>query len=463
MKRTTLAFAFTGLALGGGTTLLFAGDPPPPPPAASTTEAAEISQRVEDLGSADFRVREAAWKALVGYGAKARPALEAAVKSDNPSVRFRAEQLLARLSGGSQERPLDDGTPPGPAPGGSGRPGAGNTPAGPGRFFTDEDFERLMRETQERMKKMQEELRREFGGGPGFGPDVFGGGGQGGSGLGGRWRVLPGLDFNGRREIRVAVEGGTLRESFRGARIELIDTAPNGTTMSTVYEGRTLDAIFEARPGLRDEPKVKALLEKKAAEEAARAEREKGATPGQPPRGGSMSTGKTVMVTSQDGHTTVTVTETAPDGKQTTKTYEGADLESIKRDHPELADSLGGFRIQVGPGGGQGLRPMDPIPDDDLLGPDPAATGPFGLGLVPVDEALRTQLALEAGKGAVIVAVRPGSDADKLGLRAHDVITAVNGTAVTGAEQIAGLVQAAKDGPLTFDVLRGGKALTLKR
>ena len=75
---------------------LFAGEEPSAPvaPSASPDEQAAIARRIDELGSPDFRVREGATKALIEFGAKARPALTKALESDNPAVRFRADQLL---------------------------------------------------------------------------------------------------------------------------------------------------------------------------------------------------------------------------------------------------------------------------------------------------------------------------------------------------------------------------------
>ena len=462
MRRPTVALAFLGITLGAGGTVLFADDPAPPRPAPSAPAAepaGEIQQRVEDLGSADFRVREAAWKALVGYGERARPALEAALKSENPSVRFRAEQLLARLAGGAAERALDDGTnsaPALPVPGGT---SGGLVPVGPGRFFTDEDFARLMRETEARMKQFEEDMRRRVGNGGLSFPTPW---------LGVDPRMSPFLAGRADRDLRVHVDGGELRESGRGARLQLTEKAANGASKTTVYEARTLDALFEAYPDVKESLVVKALLERKAAEEAARAAREaqrKG--PGASPA--LRSTNKSVTVQSTDGKTTVTITETGPDGKSVSRTYEGSDLESIRRDHPELSESLGGMRIQIGPMSGPWARggpAREPADDDEPLDfgePGAGMTGPFGLGLAPVDDALRQHLRLDAGRGAVVAVVRPDSDAAKLGLVANDVITAINATPVTGPPHVAELIRGAKDGALAIDVLRAGQPLTLRR
>ena len=115
-----IAYVLAAAAAFGTVTAprLFAGDPP----AASAEEQERIARLVEDLGSADFRVREAATKALIEFGAKARPALEKAVTSDNPAVRFRADQLLQGLDGKKGEQKLGEDARPGRS-----QPGAGGS------------------------------------------------------------------------------------------------------------------------------------------------------------------------------------------------------------------------------------------------------------------------------------------------------------------------------------------------
>lgn len=477
MRRPALVLSL-GFLVGGGAVLpfhgvLFAGDPPP----LTAEEQTRVRQRIEDLASADFRVREAATKDLIEMGEKARGALTEAMKSDTPAVRFRAEQILQRLDGTAKERPLDDGTPaPKPNDGrGAGRRG-GLFGGGPG--FTDEQYDAWMAQVEQRMKELEERMRRAWDqdgvpGGLGWTP-WFGNGGS----------FPNGLDlFGGRRAATLRVDGGELRETPRGARLVLTDAGVDGRPLTTTYEGASLEAILSANPALREKAAVKALLEKKATLEKERETREAGRrNPFAPGSGGTIVGGqaRSVQIRSENGKTSVTITQTGPDGKQETKTYEGADLETIKREHPEIADMLGGFQIHVnrfgdpaGPGGGRpGFVPFPP-PTPGLGGtlddePDAflgeARTGPFGLALGPVGDALRAQLGIEEGHGALVMAVREGSEAEKLGLKVFDVVTTVNGTPIDSLDRVGSLLRGLdKDAALTVDVLRGGKTTTLKR
>jgi hypothetical protein len=71
MRRPALVLAF-GFLVGGGAVLpfhgvLFAGDPSP----LTAEEQTRVKQRIEDLASGDFRIREAAKDLTRGEGAAA--------------------------------------------------------------------------------------------------------------------------------------------------------------------------------------------------------------------------------------------------------------------------------------------------------------------------------------------------------------------------------------------------------
>ena len=361
MRRPALVLSL-GFLVGGSAVLpfhgaLFAGDPP----ALSAEEQTKMRQRIEDLASGDFRIREAATKDLIEMGEKARAALTEAMKSDSPAVRFRAEQILQRLDGTAKERPLDDGTQPPRRSDGGGRDGRGGMGGFSGGLFggggfTDDQYEAWMAQVEKRMRELEEQMRRDWDkdgvgrGGLAWGP-WFGNGGS----------FPGGLDALGARRAKtLRVDGGELRETARGAKLVLTDPGTDGQALTTTYEGASLDAILAANPALREKAAVKALLEKKAALAKERETREPGrANPFGLGQGGGQA--RSVRIQSENGKTTVTITQTGPDGKPETKTYEGADLETIKREHPELGDALGGFQMYVerfdgpaGPGGPRG-------------------------------------------------------------------------------------------------------------
>lgn len=70
------------------------------PPTATVQTPPAPEQLVRELGSPRFTVRERATDALWRLGEKARPALNAALRSDDPEVRDRAHQVLTRFDAG---------------------------------------------------------------------------------------------------------------------------------------------------------------------------------------------------------------------------------------------------------------------------------------------------------------------------------------------------------------------------
>lgn len=475
--------AVGALGVGVAPTSVRAGEPPA---GLTDAEAAEVARLVQDLGSADFRVREAATAALIGFGERARPALEAAAKSENPAVRFRADQLLAGLDGRKGERRLSDGSghaegAPGGGPGGGSGGGSVGDEAEQGfaRALKEsrEAMEKTLREMRERwgagrfddqrdeierrLREYQDDLERRFGAGPRVGP-----GPSDGHDWMRRW-----FDFGpqpGGRGVEVSAETDAhrlvLAERRNHVRLEL-RAKRDGESVAT-FSARSLDALLAAYPRLKDWPGVPDLLAKHeaAVKERQQAERERASRPG------PAVANRSISIESGPGRVKVTVSETGPDGKPVTKTYEGSDLETLRQRHPELREALGGFTVHLGPLP-RGFEPFVPgVPGGPPgFGDDhtPPQTGPFGLGLAEVDPVLRRHLGplgLEAGQGALVAAVREGSDAAQLGLREGDVIVRVNDTAVKALGDVGTAVRAVSDGgALSIEVLREGKRVTLTR
>jgi membrane-associated protease RseP (regulator of RpoE activity) len=85
----------------------------------------------------------------------------------------------------------------------------------------------------------------------------------------------------------------------------------------------------------------------------------------------------------------------------------------------------------------------------------------IGVSINPVDDALRAQLELPAGKGVVVNDVTSGSPAEKIGVKKHDIILELAGKPIDKPETLASQVQTNQDKPTTLRVLRGGKPITL--
>ena len=66
-------------------------------------------------------------------------------------------------------------------------------------------------------------------------------------------------------------------------------------------------------------------------------------------------------------------------------------------------------------------------------------------------------------EGAYVYSVEEGSPADEAGLKADDVITEVNGTKISGYEDLCGIISQSKEGDkLKLTVVRGGETVTEK-
>src|SRR5262249_13224970 len=79
----------------------------------------------------------------------------------------------------------------------------------------------------------------------------------------------------------------------------------------------------------------------------------------------------------------------------------------------------------------------------------------IGAGTVPLPRRIALRLGLTQTFGAVVSTVEAGSPADHAGLLSGDILLAVDGTEITGADDLVRLLDAEKiDRTVPFDVLR---------
>ncbi len=219
------------------------------------------------------------------------------------------------------------------------------------------------------------------------------------------------------------------------------------------------------------------------------------------PRQGMRNRNQSYSIEMRDGRVKVRVKEVV-DGKEQTREYEGESIEQLKKDHPELADVLGGFRLHVGPGAGAGRPDFDIEKfwsewnkdfDEDFWKNfqrdqertekwfrrlqeqrqrmmeelrqrfDTTAQGALlGARVTRPEEVLDAQLELR-GKGLVVDSVDPGSLADRLGMQRFDILIELAGREIAGAADVGAVLRGRKEGdPLAAKVIRRGRPVELK-
>jgi Do/DeqQ family serine protease len=83
--------------------------------------------------------------------------------------------------------------------------------------------------------------------------------------------------------------------------------------------------------------------------------------------------------------------------------------------------------------------------------------GQLGIVVLPIPSEEATKLGVKEGPGVVVYQVQSGSGADRAGLKAGDVITALNGTGVTDPNQFRNAIASTPPGTeVTLTVKRGG-------
>ena len=88
--------------------------------------------------------------------------------------------------------------------------------------------------------------------------------------------------------------------------------------------------------------------------------------------------------------------------------------------------------------------------------------GVLGVTIQTLTPDLAKGLHIDANSGVVVSQVEPGSAAEKAGVKAGDLITAINGEPVSTNSQLSSIIGVMRVGtPVTLSLLRGGKTLTV--
>ena len=94
---------------------------------------------------------------------------------------------------------------------------------------------------------------------------------------------------------------------------------------------------------------------------------------------------------------------------------------------------------------------------EQLVNTGTVRRGQLGIVVLPIPSEEATKLGVKEGPGVVVYQVQSGSGADRAGLRPADVITALNGTAVTDPNQFRNAIASTAPGTeVTLTVKRGG-------
>ena len=166
------------------------------------------------------------------------------------------------------------------------------------------------------------------------------------------------------------------------------------------------------------------------------------APPGVPAASGTSVSSSTAARTSADG-TAVTTITTERDGKKTTRTIVvGRDGNVVVSDPSQSAGSA--------------------VPAEQAEpSPSLSSGGWLGVHSVPVSDVLRSQLEIPEDRGIVLEFVADDGPAAAGGLRANDIVLAINAEPVSGVQAFRARLARTKPGEqVTLDFLRKGKPST---
>lgn len=401
---------------------------------------AKIDQWISDLGSDDFDAREEAMEKLTAAGAAALKKLETAAKeSDNKEVRWNARQIIkkikARPAAPARMRavPLgpDAESTPAPMPTPAPRPRAVPQPARPGVGDRLEALQDRIENLTRRHQQLMEEMQR----------------------------------------LQSAMDSGNWED--------VLDH------WSQNFDWQKFEPLIENGEWKQLVPQFRSLWS-------------------------SGGEGESVSVNvGEDGRVKVEVKSTK-DGEESVETYEAESIEEFKNEHPEIAEKYGidgskgmtfrfngggntagnGFRVFTAPRGGNPLHPTPPMPETTTPRPDHAEetlpapgidTAPRGNAAAPGAPAtpFRSKIVAPASpdrlgimvetvdedegvKGLKVIEVEDGGLAAKVGVKAQDIVTKINGAAIMSAEDVKKALQAVKaGGEVKVEVSRNGETVEL--
>jgi serine protease Do len=100
---------------------------------------------------------------------------------------------------------------------------------------------------------------------------------------------------------------------------------------------------------------------------------------------------------------------------------------------------------------------------DQIMKTGKVTRGYMGVTLQNIDPALASQFGVKDARGAIVGDVTAGAPGQKAGLQPGDVITAINGTKVTGSDDLTMNVISHQPGEtVTLDVVRDNKPMSVK-
>jgi len=179
---------------------------------------------------------------------------------------------------------------------------------------------------------------------------------------------------------------------------------------------------------------------------------------------GQGSQGRSVHFEQNERGARVEITEER-DGQPEVRTYEGATLDEILAQNPELEDELGDLAVRVQPGAPLGLdfhlgprnqgRGVPPAPFGNDLRErqqpaQPLRTDKLGVIVRPLTPEHRRELGLEEGQGLYVERSANGTFAHLLGIGSGDVLLEIDGQSVGTEDELGNLMaKHAADAPLT--------------